>query len=253
MQRVLETPPQQFLARTLDWLRWSIILALALITLRWTSPARTGHPLLYLVLFFAAYNLVVDVLRWRVPRLRSLAWLPVPDLLMAGLVYFLDTDPAGVTFVFLCVALISAAMTLTVRGIIGYTLALVGLVIVVAPTLPGWSPTPENYRVLASRLVTLVTIGVGITLLTRRLMQENEAALASHRRAEETLRQSEATLRLITAQLPAHVWTTDRELRVTSVFGTVLAQLGIDSHPYIGKTLPELTTGQRDPPATGAP
>ena len=60
------------------------------------------------------------------------------------------------------------------------------------------------------------------------------------KRIEEELRASEAKLRLITQQMPAHAWTTDTDLRVTSVLGSVLAHLGIDSSRYTGQTLYDL-------------
>ena len=57
---------------------------------------------------------------------------------------------------------------------------------------------------------------------------------------EEALWESEAKLRLMTAQIPAHLWTTDTDLRVTSVSGTLLARIGYAPDQYIGRTLPEL-------------
>ncbi len=64
--------------------------------------------------------------------------------------------------------------------------------------------------------------------------------VTERKRAEDALRASEAKLRLITAQLPAHIWTTDSELRVTSVSGAAVTQLGISPSNFIGKYLPEL-------------
>ncbi len=64
--------------------------------------------------------------------------------------------------------------------------------------------------------------------------------MTEHKRIEQELRTSEAKLRLITSQMPAHAWTTDTDLRVTSVMGSMLAQLGVDPSRYSGKTLHEL-------------
>ncbi len=43
--------------------------------------------------------------------------------------------------------------------------------------------------------------------------------IAERRQTEQALRASEAKLRMITAQMPSILWTTDTDLRVTSVFG----------------------------------
>ncbi len=63
--------------------------------------------------------------------------------------------------------------------------------------------------------------------------------VTARRRAEAALRESEATLRLINAQIPAHIWTTDADLCVTSVLGAGLARLGRDPSMFVGRTLDE--------------
>ena len=72
---------------------------------------------------------------------------------------------------------------------------------------------------------------------------------SERRRAEEALRQSEAKLRWVTQQMPAHLWTTDADLRVMSVAGSALTRLGIDLNRHLGTTLYELTgsEGERPP------
>jgi PAS domain S-box-containing protein len=64
--------------------------------------------------------------------------------------------------------------------------------------------------------------------------------LTERKRAERALRESEAKLRLITSQLPAYVWTTDRSLRVTSLLGTELLHGNLDPNRYIGRSLEAL-------------
>lgn len=75
-----------------------------------------------------------------------------------------------------------------------------------------------------------------------------ERAAASRRvaQAEEALRQSEAKLRMIVEQAPALLWTTDTGLRVTSVSGTALTQIGREPGEYLEKTFYELA-GTEDP------
>jgi PAS domain S-box-containing protein len=66
------------------------------------------------------------------------------------------------------------------------------------------------------------------------------AAAIERARTEDALGGSEARLGLLLKQLPAHVWTTDTELRVTSTSGSALAEVGIDTSRYVGRTLDEL-------------
>ena len=47
------------------------------------------------------------------------------------------------------------------------------------------------------------------------------------KRSEERARESEARLRVLIEQLPAVLWTVDRDLRFTSVLGAGLARLGL--------------------------
>ncbi len=58
---------------------------------------------------------------------------------------------------------------------------------------------------------------------------------AADRRSAESLRASESRLRLLLDYLPAIVWTTDRDLLVTSITGDGLARLGVDGSTYIGR------------------
>jgi len=65
-----------------------------------------------------------------------------------------------------------------------------------------------------------------------------QIALAIERkRAEEKLRQSEARLRVLVEQLPALLWTVDRDLRFTSALGSGLAKLGLKPNQLVGLSL----------------
>jgi PAS domain S-box-containing protein len=68
----------------------------------------------------------------------------------------------------------------------------------------------------------------------------NQVAIAIQRKlADEALLGREARLRLLLAQLPALLWTTDRELRYTSTDGSALATLGMQPGEGVGRSLYE--------------
>jgi two-component system, cell cycle sensor histidine kinase and response regulator CckA len=57
------------------------------------------------------------------------------------------------------------------------------------------------------------------------------------KRAEEKVRQSEARLRVLIEQLPAVLWTVDKDLRFTSVLGAGLARLSLKPNQLVGMSL----------------
>ncbi len=63
--------------------------------------------------------------------------------------------------------------------------------------------------------------------------------ITMRKQAEDALRASEATLRLMHEQIPAHVWVTDTAMRVTSTSGNALPPER-SSERYLGQTLDEL-------------
>lgn len=174
----------RFVGRTLSWLRWAIIGAMWGITVLWPFQGRFDHAIWMLIAAFAGYNLIIDLLRYRVPRLWSFAWVPVLDLLVVALLYFLDFDPGGPSFIFFYLALLTAATTVPLIPTILYTMAVIAVVALIAPTLPGWQPTPENLRELSARLVLMVLVGIGTSILTRRLVLEYEHAHSMRDEAE---------------------------------------------------------------------
>jgi len=67
-----------------------------------------------------------------------------------------------------------------------------------------------------------------------------QIALAIERkRAEERVRESEARLRVLVEQLPAVLWTVDKNFRFTSALGLGLAQLGLKPNEIVGMSLTE--------------
>ncbi len=88
--------------------------------------------------------------------------------------------------------------------------------------------TPEQtvaLRALARQVVAQLE-------LKRRLKEEREDA-------GEKLKSKETTIEMITGQMPAVLWSTDRDLRFTSSTGAGLAFLGRRPGDSVGQTLPE--------------
>jgi signal transduction histidine kinase len=161
---------------TLAYLRWVIIGSILVVTLVQPLPGRTGHPIWIFVLVFAAYNLVVDLARQRIAGLRSYRWVAITDLPTAGALYAFDAEPSGPLFVIFFLIVITAAVTLSMFGVLAYTITVLAMVAAIAPTLPLWDSLAVEIRVLGSRLAVLLMVGVGTALLTRRLSLEQQAA-----------------------------------------------------------------------------
>ncbi|MGB0035543.1 MAG: PAS domain S-box protein [Candidatus Acidiferrales bacterium] len=65
------------------------------------------------------------------------------------------------------------------------------------------------------------------------------AMAIERKRAEEKVRQSEARLRVLVEQLPAVLWTVDKNLQFTSALGAGLTRLGLKPNQLVGMSLTE--------------
>jgi len=63
--------------------------------------------------------------------------------------------------------------------------------------------------------------------------------ITENKRVEQALRESEAQLRLLVEQMPAILWSTDKNLRFTSSLGAGLSMLGLRANELVGQTLQE--------------
>lgn len=61
--------------------------------------------------------------------------------------------------------------------------------------------------------------------------------ITDNKRQEQALRESEAQLRLLVEQMPAVLWSTDKNLRFTSSMGGGLSALGLRANEIVGQTL----------------
>lgn len=175
-------------------LRWATIAALLLITLLMPNSSHVAFPIWMLVLVFAAYNLLHDLLRSRLPEHFSLAWLALLDLPVAGLLYFLGAETGGPLFVLFVLGIDTAAASMTLRGTLLYSIATTVVVSALALMLPLWSGTPTDIRMLAAQLSLLILVGAGMAIVMRRLVLEQAEAQSSRDEAErfEALHQVQA-------------------------------------------------------------
>ncbi len=164
--------------------RWITIILVFLLALAEPLRGRAGLATWALVLIFAGYNLLLDVLRARVTWLRSYAWTAILDLVIAGGLYVLGAEHGGPPYVLIFLAVVCAAATLPLRASILYVVAASALVIVGEPTLYERPSAAEAFRDLGARTIMLALVAVGTTLLVRRLQDEQEATLAGRLEAE---------------------------------------------------------------------
>ncbi len=95
-------------------------------------------------------------------------------------------------------------------------------------------------------IVAALALAFGLKLYAWRRWREARRALAAQVQSEAALRASEARLRLVMRQLPAFLWTTDADLRLTAFSGGGFRRGGIDPRGRAGQTVAEFF-GVADP------
>ncbi|HEU0079770.1 MAG TPA: PAS domain-containing protein, partial [Longimicrobiaceae bacterium] len=101
------------------------------------------------------------------------------------------------------------------------------------------SYTPDLYTADDVEVLEAVAALAATALRNVQHLAGREAALAA-------LQASEERQRLVYEQIPAFVWTTDRELRFTTLEGGAMAAAGARTARALGRSLPEVL-GTRDP------
>lgn len=177
----LPQPLPHPLERMITAMRWIALAAMLLLTLLWQEPGRIGQPLWPFVLGMIVYNGVIEVLRWRVPGLRSYSWVAYADLPIAGLLYAMDAEPSGPLFIGFYIAVVTAAASLPLRTCVLYACAVVAAVAAVAPTLPLWTGSSDQVRTTTVRLLILALVGAGTATFAHRLVREEEVSLRMRR------------------------------------------------------------------------
>lgn len=175
---VTEHDRPRLLRRALAQLRWTTIAALLLVTLVQPVTGRAGLSSWGLILLFAGYSLLVELLRDRIPWLNSCARMAMLDVPVVALLYFLSADPGGPLFLLFFLGIDCATVSMTLRRTMLYIATVATVVVAIETTfLLRWSPGVD-LRMLLTRLGLLALVGLGMALLTRRLAMEQQAALS---------------------------------------------------------------------------
>ena len=226
------TDQYHFLRRALFRLRWATILALLLITCMQPTRGRGGVATWLLVALFAGYNVLVELLRGRVPQLRSYTAVALLDLPLVGLLYAFGGEPGGPLFLLLFLATDCAAVSLPLRPALLYAGGAATVATGIDVALLMGSPTGGDIRLLVVRLAMLLLVAAGMAILTRRLTMEQEAARAERLEADRL-----ATLDRLRADFIATV-SHDLQTPLTAArAGLAMLQLG---------ALDRLSPDQRD-------
>jgi PAS domain S-box-containing protein len=99
-------------------------------------------------------------------------------------------------------------------------------------------------RAVGLTVLPLVLAGLGVWIaysrrVRRRQRSQSEGWTRRLDRAREAQQANENRLRLFTEQVRAILWTTDKDLRVTSCTGHGLKELGMDAGSMVGRTMQE--------------
>lgn len=159
--------------------RWAVLLGLLVLSLTHSLPGRAGLPTWALILLFAGYNLGLELLRHFTGLLGSTAWLPLLDLPVVAALYSASAAPGGPLFVLFLLVVSCAASVLSLRASLLYTAVVMGIIALVAPTLPFWLETRWQTRELGAQLLVTLLVGAGTALLIRQLAREQEQAQTS--------------------------------------------------------------------------
>jgi signal transduction histidine kinase len=169
----------------LSWLRWVTLASLLLLAFLNPTPGRAGLDTPALLLVFIGYHLPMDLLARRLSaRLPIVPIMAILDLLVAGLAYFLAGDPGNILFILFVLAIICAAAGFNVPSTLIYTAMAVAVVTIIDTVSRPWPPSDVGIYGTGFRAVSLTVVGLGTTILARRLRLEEEAARSSRDEAE---------------------------------------------------------------------
>jgi len=167
--------PQRFIGRTLFWMRWTMITLVFVLVLLQPAPPLALLPSWALLLLFVGYNVLNDLLQRRLAWSRFVMAQAVLDLFIIGGIYFLRAEPGGPFFLLFFLAVACAAATLSVRLSLLYTGAIIGIVVLLELFFVSPPTVLVRQYHIESRLALLVLSGVGMTVVLRSLLLEQQA------------------------------------------------------------------------------
>jgi len=174
----------RFVDRALFWLEAATVAVLLLITLVQPRTSLVGIPTWGIVLLFAGYSLLADLIQNRAHSLRAFRWRYVADLPVTALAYFLAGERGGPLFVLFILAADCAAASMTPRGTLLYAGTAAAVMAFIDLALLPSSPPAAGLSALSIRLIVLALVGLGMALVMRRLLLEREVARSARDEAE---------------------------------------------------------------------
>lgn len=179
--------PRYFVGRTLFWMRWTTTTLVSLLVLLQPAPPLTRFPSWVLLLLFVGYNVLGDLLQTRLPWSRFVMAQAMMDLLVIGGIYFLRAEPGGPFFLLFFLAVVCAAATLSARLSLLYTGAIIGVIVLLELFFvsPPTGLVPQYH--IESRLALLALSGLGMIVVLRSLLLQQQAVQAAREEAQHLL------------------------------------------------------------------
>jgi signal transduction histidine kinase len=123
------------------------------------------------------------------------------------------------------------------------SLPLAILVPLLATALSSWDASQQLFGPMFEPLL-LIAVNLAalwwVALQVERTDRNRKASDRARQAADRALHFNTEQLRVIIGQMPALLWTTDTEMRLTTIVGNAMKRFGGDPAPFIGRSVPEL-------------
>jgi signal transduction histidine kinase len=121
----------------------------------------------------------MGLLRRRIVWLRPYSRVALVDLIVVAALYTVAASPGGSVFVLFLLLTVCASCTTTPLPGFLYTAIILTIMTVVSPTLPQWAHDPMAVRDLVARLIVVLLVYAGTTVLVHQLNHERRVAVAA--------------------------------------------------------------------------